>query len=424
MTQIIISAIIFIVTFYFIITEKINRTIIAFVGAVLMIIVGNLFGFYSQDDAIKSVDFNTIGLLMGMMIIISVLKTSGFFSYLAIKTAKMAKGNPWRLMCIMGLVTAFVSMVVDNVTTIVLVAPVTIVMADIMAISPLPILMTEVLLSNIGGVGTMIGDPPNMIIASASGFTFNMFLFKLFPVVVATIFLSLGILSVLFAQELSRKPRNVKAIMTIDERLTIKDVSVLKKSLLSLAVVLVLFFLQERLSFYPAFVALLGAGLTFILVRPDPDKILRDVEWSVLLFFASIFVIVGGIQNSGIIPLLASKISLLAKADATLGKIAVLWTSAVLSPLFGALPFTVSAAPIIKNIAAQGINTEPLWWMLALGAGLGGNAIPIGTAAGMVGMAISKRTRAPITFKTWLATGTIITAVSILFVTLFVWLYY
>lgn len=423
MTPLIVSAVVFLSTFYFILTEKINRTIVSFVGAVTMVIVGNFFGFYSQDQAIESLDFNTLGLLMGMMIIVSVLKTTGFFSYLAIKTAKLAKGNPWRLMVVMGLVTAFLSMIVDNVTTIVLVVPVTIIMADIMAISPLPSLMTGILLSNIGGIGTMIGDPPNMIIASASGYTFNMFLAKLFPIVLLIMIISLFILRLIFKKDLSRKPRNVKAIMTIDENLALKEVKVVKKCLLSLAVVLILFFLQERLLFSPAFVALLGAGLTFLLVQPDPDKILKEVEWSTLLFFASIFVIVGGVQNSGLISLLASKVSVLAQLNATVGKLTVLWTSAILSPIFGALPFTVSAAPLLKSMAAHGVNIEPLWWMLALGAGLGSNAIPIASAAGVIGMAISKRTRTPITFKSWVATGSIIAVVSVFIVSLFVWMF-
>lgn len=410
------ALVIFIIAFYFIISGKINRAIISFTGGIAMIVFGTLFNFYSQKDALYSVDFNTIGLLLGMMIIVNILKTSGIFSYLAVRMAKISRGEPWRLMLLMGLTTAFLSMLVDNVTTLILVAPITILVSDILGISPLPTLLAEVLLSNIGGVGTMVGDPPNMLIGSAAGFSFNAFIVNLFPKVLLVMVLALFILRFIFRKELEKKSRSVDAVMNLDERSSIRDSNIMVKGLVSLLLVFALFVLQEFLGLYPSFIALLGAAFCFIMVRPDPSKILSEVEWPVLLFFSGLFVLIGGIKATGILSWLAGRYVLLSEYNLVASRLFLLWCSAILSGILGAVPFTIVMIPIIQSVVGLGADTSSLWWILALGVGLGGNSTPVGTAAGVLGMSLSEKSRSPIDFKIWLKSGTIVMLASILFI--------
>ena len=414
------ALVIFAAAFYFIISGRLNRSIISFAGAVAMIIFGTAFKFYSQKDALFSIDFNTIGLLLGMMIIVNILKTSGLFSYMAVRVAKISRGSPWRLMLFMGLTTAFLSMLVDNVTTLILVAPITILVCDILGISPLPALLSEVVLSNIGGVGTLVGDPPNMLIGSAAGLTFNDFLIHLFPKVVIVMVLSLLLLRYIFRTELNRRPKNTDAVMKLDERSSIRDGSILAKGLISLFVVFALFLMQERVGLYPAFIALIGAAMCFLLVRPDPHKILSEVEWPVLFFFSGLFVIIGGIKATGLLGWVADKFVILSDYNVVVSRLSLLWFSAILSGILGAVPFTIVMIPIIQSMIGFGSGSTSLWWILALGVGFGGNSTPVGTAAGVLGMSLSEKSRSPIDFKIWLRSGTLIMLASILFISLII----
>ena len=416
----IVASFIVLVTLYLVATEKMDKVIVALTGALLMIIFGKFLGFYSQHKALMAIDFNTLGLLLGMMIMASILKGTGFFTYIAISLAKLSKGKPWLLMALLGISTAFLSMLVDNVTTIVIIAPITILVCDILGITPLPILMAEILLSIIGGTATLVGDPPNIFIGSAAGLSFNDFLRNLFPVTVITIFYSFFLLKFIHRKDLTGKPRNFKAVLNIDARKAIKDKKGMVKCLLALFVTFTLFFLHEKLGLYPSFIALIGAGLAFLLLRPDPEKIFHDVEWPVLAFFTCFFVIVGGLQETGLLSQIARKTVILADIDIRLYKVALLWITGLFSSMVGAVPFTMVMLPVMKTLATLGINGDSLWWILALGVGFGANGLPLGHAASILGISISKKSRSPIDIKTWISSATIVTVASLLFVTILI----
>ena len=400
-----IAGAIFITTFGIILSEKIHRTIIALAGASIMVSVGMYMGFYSQGAALESIDFNTLGLLMGMMIIVSMLQKTGFFEYLAIITAKKTKGNPWLLVVFLGTVTTALSTIIDNVTTIVLIAPVTVIIARLLGINPIPLLMAEALLSDTGGVATLVGDPPNILIGSAANLSFNDFLVHLAPVVFVIWIVTLFLLKFIFRKELAEKPKNIDALQKMDEKEALKDPKALKKILFALGVVVTLFFVHHHLHLQPSFVAMIGAALALILVQPEPDSILRDVHWSVLLFFASLFVVVGGVEKAGLLHVIADKISGMASGNLVLTCILVIWVSAFLSAIVDNIPFTIAMIPVIHHLETQGINVSPLWWALALGVGFGGNGTPIGSTANIVTVSVSERTNTPITFKIWIKSG-------------------
>jgi Na+/H+ antiporter NhaD/arsenite permease-like protein len=400
-----VSALIFIGTFTFILLEKAHRTIVALTGASLMVVVGISMGFYSQEAALASVDFNTLGLLLGMMILVSLLARTGFFEYIATLTAKRSNGNPWHLLLILGTVTTVLSMFLDNVTTVVLIAPVTVLIAEILGISPVPLLMAIALLSDTGGVATLVGDPPNVMIGSAAGLSFNDFLVRLAPIVIVAWLVALLLLRFLFRRELAQKPRNIEALSKLDENAALHDRESLIKILIVLGGVILLFFLHNWLHLQPGFVALLGASVALAWVQPDLDQVLKDVEWSVLLFFAALFVAVGGLQSSGLLNLLAEDITAMASQRLLLTGVVLIWVSALLSAAVDNVPFTIVMIPIIMDLGATGVDITPLWWALALGAGFGGNGTPIGSTANVVTITVSEKTASPITARIWMKTG-------------------
>jgi Na+/H+ antiporter NhaD/arsenite permease-like protein len=420
MQNYIIAVTIFAATFYLIISGKLDRTIASFAGALVMIAAGLGFGFYSQEDAFGMIDFNMIGLLTGMMVIVSVCKKTGFFSYVAIKAAKVSRGSPLRLMIMMGCISAVLSMLLDNVTTVILVIPITILICDILGINALPIIVAEIVLSNIGGVGTMIGDPPNMMIASSANFSFNDFIVHLLPIVVAAMALGLAVLVLVFKKDITAKPRDVRPILAINEKEAIKDEKGLRKVILSLAIVFALFIVQKRFYLHHSFIALLGAGIVLVLVRPNIDEVVKDIEWPILIFFASLFILIGGLKATGILNIIAERIVSLATINYNLAKISVLWTSAFFASLVDRIPFTTAMIPIIKHVGELGFNVDSLWWLLALGVGFGGNGTPIGSIVGVVGLSMSERTQTPIDFKIWLRTATLVMVVTIIFVSLLI----
>jgi len=402
----VVSLIIFVVSFVFFVYGKIHRCIVALVGATLMVVFGDLRGFYTQQQALEAIDFDTLGLLFGMMTIVVILRKTGLFRYLAIKGAKFAKGDPWKLMVALGLITAFVSMIIDNVTTVLLVAPVTLLVSDILGITALPILIEEVVLSNIGGVGTLVGDPPNIMISSASTFSFNDFLIHLMPISLIAIGISLLISRFLCSSCLVRREERVREILKMNEWDAIREKAMLLKCIIALIIVVVLFVTEEIHHLRSSFIALIGATITLILVRPDPKEVFSQIEWPVLLFFAALFVIVGGVDQAGFFKILANGITRVSSNPVGLTLI-VIWFSFVLSSLIDNVPYTAAMIPIIKHIAALGVNTNPVWWALAIGVGFGGNGTPIGSSAGVVAMGLAERTKYPLTFKQWLKYGSI-----------------
>lgn len=405
MSAYLVSGFVFAGTFAAILSEKVHRTIVAMAGAGLMVAVGMSMGFYSQEAALAAIDFNTLGLLLGMMILVSMLARTGFFEYLAILTAKRSQGNPWYLLLTLGTITTVLSMFLDNVTTIVLIAPVTVLIAEILGINPVPLLMAEALLSDTGGVATLIGDPPNILIGSAAGFSFNDFLVHLAPIVFVAWLVALMLLRFLFRRELAREPGDVKALMKLDENAALHDKRALTRILTVLGGTILLFFGHSWLHLKPAFVALLGAAVALLWVQPDVEEVLQDVEWSVLLFFAALFVTVGGIEASGLLNLLAEEVAALASRDLLLTGVALIWVGAVISAIVDNIPFTIVMIPVIQDLGAVGVNVTPLWWALALGAGFGGNGTPIGSTANIITVAISEKTRTPITARIWMKTG-------------------
>lgn len=403
----IIALVIFATTFFFILTERIHRTVIGLFGAMSMVIAGMILDFYHPHEVLGVIDFNTLGLLFGMMLMVSMLEKTGFFQYLGIFTAKKTKGNPWLLMAALGAITAVLSMILDNVTTIILIVPITIIIADMLKINPIPILMSEALLSNIGGVATLIGDPPNIMIGSAAKFTFNDFLVHSLPVVLITWAVTMLLFKVMYRKDLAKKPENVERLMAMNEKEAIKEPKTLKKLLIVFAITITLFFLHGLLHMEPAMVALIGASLALIVVSPkhDPQEIIEKCELSVLLFFASLFVIVGGLEHAGILEMIAKLLTNGAADNLLMTAIIILWASAILSAIVDNIPLTVAMIPIIGYLAASGIQVEILWWALVFGVGFGGNGSPIGSTAGVIVVAKSEKTANPISFITWIKQG-------------------
>jgi Na+/H+ antiporter NhaD/arsenite permease-like protein len=397
----ILSSLIFLVSLWLIFSEKINRMIIGIVGAALMVIVGKLLGFYSESQALATVNFNTLGLLLGMMILVALLEPTGFFQYLAVLAGKLSKGHPVRLLVLLGTITTIVSMFLDNVTTIVLIAPITILICEILGITPTPFLLTEAILSDTGGVATLVGDPPNIIIGSAAGLSFVDFLLYSLPIVLVVWLTALLLLRILFRRELAVRPKKMKAVMSLNPAEALNDRKTTLKVLIVLGFSVILFIISHFLQISPAFIALSCAGLALIWVRPDVKKTLEHVEWSVLIFFASLFIMVGGIEASGA---LTGVINLLEKAQAIppvwFGVI-LIWVVAGLSAVVDNIPITIAMIPVIQGLGAAGMEIGPLWWALAFGAGFGGNGTIIGSTANIVVVTLSEKTRTPITSKLW-----------------------
>ncbi|MEZ4200388.1 MAG: ArsB/NhaD family transporter [Candidatus Paceibacterota bacterium] len=372
-----------------------------------MVLAGMYFDFYHPEDVLAVVDFNTLGLLFGMMLLVGMLELTGAFQYLGIWTAKKTKGNPWYLLLALSAITATLSMILDNVTMVILIVPITLVITEMLKINPVPIIMAEALLSNVGGTATLVGDPPNIMIGSAAHFSFNDFLLHSLPVVVVTWVATLVLFRFIFRKELAKQPENVAALMKMNEREAIKEPKVLRKLLWIFALVVALFFLHSTLHLEPAMVALIGAALALITIAPqhDPQETIEKCELSVLLFFASLFVIVGGLEHAGVLEHAAKLITAGAADNLVLTAIIILWTSAILSAIVDNIPLTVAMLPIITYLGAQGVPVEILWWALVFGVGFGGNGSPIGSTAGVIVVAKSEKTEHPITFIDWLKQG-------------------
>jgi len=395
------AALIFLASLWLIFTEKLNRTITGLLGAALMVGLGKLMGFYDEARAIAAVDYNTLGLLLGMMILVALLEPTGFFQFLAVWAGRISQGRPVRLLILLGAVTTIVSMFLDNVTTVVLIAPVTILICEILGISAMPFLIAEALLSNTGGAATLVGDPPNMLIASASGLLFNDFLTHALPIVFIVWFVALWLLRFLFRRELSVRPPNAEAVLKLNPSESLDDPKTALRVLLVLTGAILLFFLEEWLGLSPAFIALGAASIALVWVRPDINDVLRRIEWGVLIFFGALFVMVGGLESSGALGGLVSLLERLDTIPPVLLGLVLLWFSAGLSAFVDNVPITIALIPVLQGLGARGVDIQPLWWALAFGAGFGGNGTIIGSTANIVVASISERTRTPITSQLW-----------------------
>lgn len=405
MMGIIVASLIFVVSLYLIFSEKINRMIVGFVGAALMVGSGLILGFYDEEKAVASIDFNTLGLLFGMMVIVALLEPTGFFQYLAVLAGRLSKGKPVRLLLLLGSITTILSMFLDNVTTVVLIAPVTILICEILGINATPYLMAEALLSDTGGVATLVGDPPNVMIASVANFSFNDFLVHSLPIVLVAWLSVLAMLRIIFRKELGIKPVNVQAVLELDPQEALEDVLTARRVLIVLAGALILFFFEERLHIKPSFIALSAASIALFWIRPKVQDVLKRIEWSVLTFFTALFIIVGGLQNAGVLHSLALALTTVSLASPRTFGIILIWGTALLSAVVDNIPITIALIPVLQELGLNGMNITPLWWALVFGAGFGGNGTIIGSTANVVVASLSERTRTPITPRLWNKSG-------------------
>lgn len=391
------AASIFIITYAVIITEKFNRAIVALLGASLMIFAGIL----SQERAVEGVDFNTLGLLIGMMIIVAVSQKTGMFQYLAIKGAKLVKGNPWWILVMLSLITAITSAFLDNVTTVLLIVPITLLITDELNINPYPFLAMQIISSNIGGAATLIGDPPNIMIGSAAKLTFMDFIINVAPIIPLIMITTIIPLWFIYGKEMKVEERLKAGIMKFDEREAIKDVSLLKKSLAVLGIVMIGFIFQHQIHMEFAIIAMSGAVVLLLISGENPHHIFEKVEWETIFFFIGVFIIVTGVKETGLIKLMAEKVISSSGGDMTIIAFAITWLSAIASAFIGCIPFVATMIPMIKEmgvIAGDAEVIKPLWWSLSLGACLGGNGTIIGAAANVIVAGIADRSGCPIKF--------------------------
>jgi Na+/H+ antiporter NhaD/arsenite permease-like protein len=408
-------------------TELIHRVAAALGGAGIMLLIHATHAraaFFSEHTG---VDWNVVFLLLGMMIIVGVLKRTGLFEFLAIWAAKRARGKPYRLMVLLVVITAVASALLDNVTTVLLVAPVTFLVCARLALPVVPYLIAEAMASNIGGAATLVGDPPNIIIASRGGLTFNDFLVHMAPMIVVLLLVFLGLCRIMFRKSFRYDPDRAAEIMQLDEREALADRRLLWQSLAVLALVLVAFVLHPVLHYEPSVVAILGAGILVATTKVTTAHAIAEVEWPTLVFFAGLFVMVGALVETGVI----GHVSQLA-VDATQGRLGVatmvmLWASAALSAIVDNIPYVATMSPIaVDLVQANGGNehAQVLWWALAFGADLGGNATAVGAAANVVILGIAARNRQPISFWEFTKYGLIVTFVTVALVTPYLWLRY
>jgi Na+/H+ antiporter NhaD/arsenite permease-like protein len=417
---------VFVTAYVLIATERVHRVAAALGGAAVMLLLGVTdaeHAFFSPDSG---VDWNVIFLLLGMMLIVAILKHTGLFEYVAIWAAKRGRGRPFRVMVILVLITAVVSAGLDNVTTVLLIAPVTVLVCDRLGVPVVPFLIAEVLASNIGGTATLIGDPPNIIIASRSGLTFNDFLFVLAPFIAIVLVVFLALCRWMFRHAFGYDAARADEVMALRERDAIRDPRLVIVSLIVLAVVLVAFGLHTVLHLEPAVIALLGGLLLLALSRLDATAVARDVEWPTLVFFAGLFIMVGSLVTTGVIDTLAR-----AAVDATGGRLwftamVLLWASAILSAIIDNIPYVATMSPIVADLVAASGNdrSQVLWWALALGADFGGNATAVGASANVVVLGLAEGAGRPISFWTFTKYGLVVAAVTVAMATVYLWLRY
>ena len=417
----------FVVAYALIASDRVNKTFLALAGAA--IVVG--FGVVSSDDVFFSretgIDWDVVFLLLGMMIIVSVLRQTGVFEYIAIWAAKRAKGSPLRIMILLVLVTAFASALLDNVTTVLLVAPVTLLVCDRLAINAAPFLIAEVFASNIGGAATLVGDPPNIIIASRAGLTFNDFLIHMTPIVVIVMVVFVAMLPRLFRGSFTVDPDRVADVMLLEEREAIRDPALLVKCGVVMVLVFAAFVLHPVLHIEPAIVALLGAGLLILISRLEHPDYLSSVEWETLLFFAGLFIMVGALVKTGVVAELARAATQATGGNELLTVMLILGVSAPVSGIIDNIPYVATMTPIVSELSAampDMAHPNTLWWALALGADFGGNLTAVGASANVVMLGIARRADNPISFWEFTRKGALVTAVSIALAAIYLWLRY
>ncbi|AUM86663.1 hypothetical protein CF055_12575 [Clostridium botulinum] len=414
-------AIIFIIVYALIISEKVNRVVASLGGAAIMLILKLI----TQEKAFLKIDFNTIGLLVGMMIIVNITKRTGVFEYIAIKAAKFSKGNPIKILILFSVITAVLSGVLDNVTTVLLIVPVTLVITKTLEIDPIPFLMCEIFASNIGGTATLIGDPPNLMIGSAAGLSFLDFVKNLAPVIIIILTVTLLGIRQLYKNSMKTSEEDKKKIMALDESKAIRDMSLMKKCLTVLFLTLIGFLTHSYLGFESATIAIVGSAILLAISKVEPDEILQETEWGTIFFFIGLFIMTGVLEDVGIMEVLAQKTMSLTKGNLVMTGIFVLWISAIASAFIDNIPFVATMIPLIKAMGTMGgMDIVPLWWALSLGACLGGNGTMIGASANLVVIGIAEKSGYKISFKDYFKLGFPVMLVSIIICTAYLLMFF
>lgn len=403
-----------------IMTEKIHRTAAAIAGAILLILTGVL----SVESGFSYVDGNTLGVLIGMMLFVTVVKNSGIFEYIAIRAAKAVNGRPWALMALFMVITALLSAFLDNVTTVLLIGPMTLAITNMLKLNPVPFFMTQILAANIGGTATLIGDPPNIMIGSAAGLSFNDFILSTGPAVLLVMLATVACFYFIYGRKLQVTREAREIILGLDETKAIKDRPLLIKSVVMIVLVVLGFVFHAQLHLESCTIALTAAAIMLLIGRQDLEETVAGVEWTTILFFTGLFVVVGGLQETGVIQLLADWLMSATHGSLALTLVIILWFSALISAFLDNIPFVATLIPLILAMGNSGMDIAPLWWAVSLGACLGGNGTLIGASANVVLSGISTRHGYPITFASYLKVGFPLMLVSILISTAYLLLRY
>ena len=423
----VVAVVVFVVAYVLIASDRVNKTLVALAGAAIVValpVISSDDVFYSRNTGIA---WDVIFLLLGMMIIVSVLRQTGVFEYTAIWAAKRARGSPLRIMILLVLVTAFASALLDNVTTVLLIAPVTLLVCDRLEIGPAPFLMAEAFASNIGGTATLIGDPPSIIIASRAGLSFNDFLIHVAPIVIVIIAVFVALLPRLFRGAFDVDPERVADVMSLEEREAIRDPRLLVKCGVVLVAVLAAFVAHGPLHMEPSIAALLGAGILIVISGLEHSDYLSGVEWETLLFFAGLFVMVGALVKTGVVDELSRWATEATGGHALLTTMLILAVSFVLSGVINNVPYAATMAPIVGQLVPSmvgHVHPQVLWWALVLGTDLGGNLTAVGASANVVILGIARRADSPISFSEFTRKGAIVTVISIGISAVYLWVRY
>ena len=421
----VLAILVFVGAYTLIATEWVHRVVVVLAGAGLML----LFRIVDASDAFSSerygIDWNVIFLLFGMMVIVGVLRHTGLFEYLAIWSAKKARGRPYQVLALLIVITGGASALLDNVTTVLLVAPVTVLICERLGVPPVPFLIAEALASNIGGTATLVGDPPNIIISSESGLSYMDFLINLGPLVLILIGVYIAMARWQFRGALGYHPDRVRAVMSLDEREALVRGPLLPRALAVLGVVTAGFLLQDALAYEPSVVALLGAGVLLLVAREDPTVYLREVEWHTLAFFMGLFIMVGALVKVGVMDDLAQRTIRLVDGNLWLAVVLLLVVSGVVSGIVDNVPYVATMAPLVTQlVASMPGEAVVLWWALAIGADLGGNATSIGASANVIVLGLSERSGRKIRFVEWLRYGVPVTLVTLAVSLAYLWVRY
>jgi len=400
-------------------SERVDRTKVALLGAVAVLLTQTL----EQDDAIAAIDFNTIGLLAGMMIMVRLTETSGVYTWLAIRAGQQSRGRPLAVVVALGVTTAVLSAFLDNVTTILLVVPITFLLADALDVDPIPLIIIEIFASNIGGTATLIGDPPNILIAGHTGLSFGAFITNLAPVVVVTMAIVLTGLYFLFRSRLQVAPQARDRLLSLDASKSIEDRDEARRTVPILLLTILVFFFHKALHLEPATVALAGASVMLLLTKQSLEESLAGIEWPTLFFLIGLFVMVGALEETGALGEVADGIASLTGGDRVAELLGIMWASAIGSGLVDNIPFTAAMIPVVDQLGG-GAGDDAYWWALALGACFGGNATIVAAAANVAASGMAARAGAPISFWTFLRYGVPVTVVSLVLATGYVLLRY